>query len=109
MQSSQCSANDLTSTLTSKMASTLENQKATVKSLFDALNRADADGVIALRTTECTHNVMPSTIAHTRTNDEHRAYLGQMFKMANGFTVRTYRHEPTSRILQQVLTRFPNR
>jgi ketosteroid isomerase-like protein len=71
------------------MTSTLENQKATVKSLFDALNGGDPDGVIAVRTPDCTHNVMPSTIALTRTNEEHRAFLAQTMKMANGLTVRT--------------------
>ncbi|KAK4550478.1 hypothetical protein LTR36_000057 [Oleoguttula mirabilis] len=68
--------------------SAIESQKQTVKALFHALNTKDIDGVMAVRTPECTHAVRPKTMGgEVRTNEQHRAWLEQAMPMFGGFTM----------------------
>ncbi|KAK5118638.1 hypothetical protein LTR85_008103 [Meristemomyces frigidus] len=70
------------------MRSTLEAQKRTAKALFHALNTKDIDGIIGVRTPECTHTVKPKTMgAEVRTNGQHGAWLEQAMPLFGGFSM----------------------
>ncbi|KAK5730294.1 hypothetical protein LTR15_000230 [Elasticomyces elasticus] len=63
----------------------LSNQKATVRSLFDALNAKDIDGVITVQKPECLHIVTPEPmLGEKRTNDEQRAWMRKTMALLGG-------------------------
>jgi ketosteroid isomerase-like protein len=60
----------------------------TAQTVIDAYNAWDIDAILAYRTPDCQHQVLPSSMARAaQTNDEYRKYLSTIMPMFSNFTV----------------------
>ncbi|PVH90232.1 hypothetical protein DM02DRAFT_578199 [Periconia macrospinosa] len=63
-------------------------QKETAKAVIDAYNAWNIDSIMAYRTPDCQHQVLPASMGRTaKSNDEYRAYLGTIMPLYSKFTV----------------------
>jgi hypothetical protein len=63
-------------------------QQETVRTVIDAYNAWDIDGILAYRTPDCKHQVLPSCMNQTvESNDDYRAYLSKIMPLFTNFTV----------------------
>lgn len=66
----------------------LEAQMETAQTVIDAYNAWDIDAILAYRTPDCQHQVLPSSMARAaQTNGEYRRYLSTIMPMFSNFTV----------------------
>jgi hypothetical protein len=66
----------------------LDAQKETAQTVIDAYNAWDIDAILAYRTPDCQHQVLPSSMAcAAQTNGEYRRYLSMIMPMFLNFTV----------------------
>jgi hypothetical protein len=63
-------------------------QQKTVRTVIDAYNAWDINGILAYRTPDCKHQVLPSSMNRTaQSNDDDRAYLNKIMPLFTNFTV----------------------
>ncbi|KAL5396859.1 hypothetical protein PMIN03_012930 [Paraphaeosphaeria minitans] len=68
--------------------SQLSAQKDTAKAVIDAYNAWDIDRILAYRTPDCQHQVLPASMGRAaKSNDEYRAYLSTIMPLFSNFTV----------------------
>ena len=61
---------------------------STAQTVIDAYNACDIDAILAYRTPDCQHQVLPSSMARAaQTNGEYRRYLSTIMPMFSNFTV----------------------
>jgi ketosteroid isomerase-like protein len=60
----------------------------TAQTVIDAYNAWDINAILAYRTPDCEHQVLPSSMARAvQTNGEYRRYLSTIMPMFSNFTV----------------------
>ncbi|KAI0570372.1 SnoaL-2 domain-containing protein [Pyrenophora tritici-repentis] len=66
----------------------LSNQQHTAREVIDAYNAWDIDGILAYRSPNCKHRVLPASMNRAaKSNDEYRAYLRTIMPLYSKFTV----------------------
>ncbi|KAF2022621.1 hypothetical protein EK21DRAFT_82880 [Setomelanomma holmii] len=69
-------------------AHSVEAQRTTAQTVIDAYNAWDIDQIMAYRTPDCQHQVLPSSMGRAaKSNDEYRAYLSTIMPLYSNFTV----------------------
>ncbi|PSN58735.1 hypothetical protein BS50DRAFT_580500 [Corynespora cassiicola Philippines] len=85
-----CIGSDLKECLTNidtKPRPNLHAQKETARAMIDAYNSWDIDSILAYRTPECQHQILPSSMGRAaKSNDEYRAYLHMIMPLYSNFT-----------------------
>ena len=74
------------------MSSIVEAQKATVHALVEYINTRNIDALLAQRTPDATHTVLPKSMSpdgkpEVRTNDVHKAWLENFLPLLGEFQI----------------------
>lgn len=66
----------------------LEAQRYTAQAVIDAYNTWDIEAILAYRSPDCQHRVLPASMNRAaKSNDEYRAYLDKIMPLYSNFTV----------------------
>ena len=66
-------------------------QQDTARAVIEAYNAWNIDDIMAYRSPDCMHRVLPASMNRTgRSNAEYRAYLSAIMPLYSGFTVSTH-------------------
>jgi hypothetical protein len=70
----------------------LAAQQDTARAVIEAYNAWDIDDILAYRSPDCKHRVIPASMDRAaKSNDEYRAYLSMIMPLYSNFTVRAPR------------------